>query len=213
MSQTSHQFQPSKPLDTILKGGRKLQEKSRYMTSKPVSTERQDFSDESDDEKPSITIRAVKNEKSTGKGEQREKKLDVMAYFIPLETGGYQCRLCSKFLKCDKSSDTNLRKHLGTFEKMPQFLYPSQRKQHKTGKLARITTKRKLELDSALFECILLDGRSYNDFNKKGMRYFLKTALPGYTPPTGVMIQRRLGLLYREHSKQLRRFLSTVAES
>ena len=78
--------------------------------------------------------------------------------------------------KPNGSSDTNLRRHLGNVHKLEGFLYPSQLRHHKKAKL--VSTKYKRQLDNAVIEAIFLDGRSFNDFEKKGMAKFLKLAIP-----------------------------------
>jgi len=140
--------------------------------------------------------------------ERKEKKPNVMDYFTQIDTAtgtGYRCNLCSKILKSVKTSDTNLRKHLGTKENMPEFLYPSQRyhkdmmmakkqKNLTSSSLPQIPNERKIQLDNAILECIIEDSRSFLDFNTKGMRQFLKIAVPGYEPPNRETLRRRLGL-------------------
>ncbi len=37
-------------------------------------------------------------------------------------------------------------------------------------------------IDDELIECTIKDSRSFNDFEKQGMRWFLKVVLPNYVP-------------------------------
>lgn len=69
-----------------------------------------------------------------------------------------------------------MRRHLGNVHNLEEFLYPSQLRHRKKTKL--VSTKYKRQLDNAAIEAVFLDGRSFNDFEKKGMAKFLKLAVP-----------------------------------
>lgn len=64
---------------------------------------------------------------------------------------------------------------------MEECLYPSQRKRvNKTKEQFTIVDKRRIrELDFAVLNCIIQDGRSFGDFSKPGMLKFLEIAIPG----------------------------------
>ena len=42
--------------------------------------------------------------------------------------------------------------------------------------------KLRKQLDEAIVKCIVQDSRSFNDFNRAGMKELLQIAVPGYVP-------------------------------
>lgn len=69
--------------------------------------------------------------------------------------------------------------HLSKVHKL-DYLFPSQKKSPETVKsISLISNKMKKDLDNAVLDAILIDGRSFLDFCKPGMMNFLKIAIPG----------------------------------
>ena len=84
-------------------------------------------------------------------------------------------------MKQRKGSDANLRQHMYTKHGCDNFLYPSQKKRILATQesFTLVDRKRCRELDKALVDCVIHDGRSFNDFRKEGFVNFLKIAVPG----------------------------------
>jgi zinc finger BED domain-containing protein 1 (E3 SUMO-protein ligase ZBED1) len=95
---------------------------------------------------------------------------------------------------------------------LTQFFFPSQLKAKKTIRddQGRLSIDRRRELHSAVLNSIVRDARSFDDFNKPGMRDFLAIAIPHYKPPHRTTIRRNLAALYAEHRNTLRTTLPTL---
>jgi hypothetical protein len=135
-----------------------------------------------------------------------KKKDDPLEYFEKsTEDDKYICKVCKndgkppKFIKMAGSNDTGLRKHLGGVHKMDKFLYASQKKQLKNHQKQQqpqvdeieplqqgeqstkadlsLTKERITELNEAVMNCIIQDGRSFNDFRKRGMMQFFAVSV------------------------------------
>ena len=74
----------------------------------------------------------------------------------------------------------------------------------------RMSLERRRLLQAAIIECIIQDGRAFNDFERQGMRNFLSLALPGFSPPHRTTIRRRLAVLYAKYRQSLREVLPTI---
>jgi DNA-directed RNA polymerase subunit RPC12/RpoP len=110
------------------------------------------------------------------------------------EKDKYKCTICKKegkeprSLKMIGCNDSGLRKHLGGVHDMSNFLYASQKKQlkayveskeeetaenSKSSEFCLALTKERIkQLNEAVVDCIIEDGRSFNDFRKRGMIRF-----------------------------------------
>ncbi|CAF3380730.1 unnamed protein product [Rotaria socialis] len=73
-----------------------------------------------------------------------------------------------------------------------------------------IKPERKLELDKAALECIIMDGRQFGDFRRAGMSKFLNVICPGYHGPSRKTVRRQLGLSYHKYRKELCATLASV---
>jgi hypothetical protein len=94
---------------------------------------------------------------------------------------------------------------------MTHMLFPSQRRE-KQGDPAGIVQnpllpERRRLLQAAIIDCIVKDGRAFNDFDREGMKNFLSCALPGFKPRHRSTIRRRLSGLYAEYRHSLRQVL------
>ena len=61
---------------------------------------------------------------------------------------------------------------------MPEVMYDSQVKQRIRAR-GKVPADRRRVLHKAAIACIIEDGRSFNDFRKKGMKKFLDAICPG----------------------------------
>jgi hypothetical protein len=95
---------------------------------------------------------------------------------------------------------------------MNEFLFPSQLKAKMTiGEGDRvIPIERRRQLHKAIFDCVVRDGRPFDDFNKPGMRSFLAIAIPNYTPPHRTTVRHDLETQYVEHRDALRAIIPTA---
>ncbi|CAM4823633.1 unnamed protein product [Rotaria magnacalcarata] len=104
-------------------------------------------------------------------------------------------------------NDCNLRSHLGRQHSMPELMYNSQRQQL-IPKPSQIKPEKKRELHEAAIDCIITDGRSFNDFRRPGMDKFLNVIYPGYRGPTRKTVRRHLDKAYHQYRQQLRTVLA-----
>ena len=63
--------------------------------------------------------------------------------------------------------------------------------------------KNKDEIDEAVINCIIQDGRPFNDFHKPGMQHLLNILAPLYKPPHRKIIAKRLRKKYYQCKKEL----------
>ena len=81
-------------------------------------------------------------------------------------------------IKIINHNDCNLRSHLGRKHHMSELMYNSQRQQL-IPKPSYIKPEKKREFHEAAIDCIITDGRSFNDFRRPGMDKFLNVIYPG----------------------------------
>lgn len=67
----------------------------------------------------------------------------------------------------NKNKDSNLRKHLGFVHNKQNVMFLSQKQNFKVSHL-NLSVQRVAELDNAVFEAIIIDGRTFSDFKKTG---------------------------------------------
>ncbi|CAM4835931.1 unnamed protein product [Rotaria magnacalcarata] len=140
---------------------------------------------------------------------QTNKLRSVWPYFDYLSNNFYMCLICLKSIRTSNKSDGNLRSHLGRVHKMDGVMYTSQ-VQQREARSNVIKPERKLELDKAALECIIMDGRQFGDFRRAGMSKFLNVICPGYHGPSRKTVRRQLGLSYHKYRKELRATLASV---
>ena len=63
---------------------------------------------------------------------------------------------------------------------LKQYQYESHKKI--TIKQSEISPSRKNEIDQAIIDCVIEDGRPFGDFSKPGMLKLLAVVAPGYKP-------------------------------
>ncbi|CAF3428184.1 unnamed protein product [Rotaria socialis] len=141
----------------------------------------------------------------------------VWQYFKRISINGVyrtQCleNGCDKTLALINWTTSPLFKHLRDVHKIHNLKKNSNgrvfvgRVKHKLAK-----TKKK-KLDNLAVEAIIKDGRSFNDFNKTGLKQFLQYAIPGYKPVHRNNVQQKLRSLYYLHHKLLENTLSNVSD-
>ena len=70
----------------------------------------------------------------------------------------------------------NLRKHIFHVHKKSEYLYDSQKKLLVQDELVGMQNKD--EIDEAVINCIIQDGRPFNSFHKPGMQHLLNILAP-----------------------------------
>ena len=118
----------------------------------------------------------------------------------------YKCKLCLKTYRCSTGTNANIRRHLAqTHEKTKLFS-----KSQLPDTPAPLPPGRKKLLDEAAITAIVVDSRSFGDFRRAGMQYFLRIVIPGYFGPAARTVQRNLKNLYNEKQKSLKEELASV---
>ncbi|CAF1202668.1 unnamed protein product [Adineta ricciae] len=139
-------------------------------------------SDISDDE--SMEAESITHTKS-------RQKSAVHEYASKISPNEYQCKLCSKIVRCTVDTNSNIRRHLALSHGKMQLACKSHRSPRAT-----IPSDKKNLLDEAAINCIITDARCWNDFKRPGMIKFLSVAVPGYSGPSSRSVQRQLKKLY-----------------
>ncbi|CAF3882952.1 unnamed protein product [Rotaria sp. Silwood1] len=119
------------------------------------------------------------------------------------------CCLCpdNKRISTNNGSTTTLRKHLiAKHNKLDLILPNSKRKHNKT----LFNPIKKQQLHHMLIGCIIRDGRTFNDFEKAGIKKILQVLVPDYEPPNRFAVVRHLKRLNVFHHKQLIDQLTSV---
>ena len=83
---------------------------------------------------------------------------------------------CTTTLSTPFHSTSTLIRHLRDVHKMEDFQSKEILPNHSTKK--RISSHLKKRLDDAVLVAIVEDGRSFNDFSKRGLKKFIQAALP-----------------------------------
>ena len=84
--------------------------------------------------------------------------------------------LC-QLIKISSNNNGNLRSHLGRVHNMPEILFESQRNQSATNP-KQIKSEKKRELHAVAIDCIITDGRPFDDFRRLRMSKFLNLICP-----------------------------------
>ena len=115
-------------------------------------------------------------------------KSPVWNYFERvLIDGVYRARClkngCDKTMALINWSTSPLFKHLRDIHQI-QNLKKKSNGRVIVGRITRKLSKiKKKKLDDLAAEAIIKDGRSFNDFNKTGLKHFLQFAIPGNIKP------------------------------
>ena len=120
------------------------------------------------------------DESENGEDLCKAKTKPVIPLFNRLENGKFQCKKCLEqnvpndrnMIASSKSSDANLRKHMYTRHEISDFLFPSQKIQIGLEKdeTCTMSAEQKQEIDEAIMNATIIDGRSFMDFSKPGKK-------------------------------------------
>ncbi|CAF1449689.1 unnamed protein product [Adineta steineri] len=160
---------------------------------------------------------AQSSEADTFKKDNKRQRSSVWNYFKRVSINGVnraECleKECGKTFSLINWSTSALFKHLRDIHKIDNLKKVANgrviigRIQHKLSKA------KKKKLDNLAIEAIIKDGRSFNDFNKTGLKRFLQYAIPGYYPIHRNNVQENLRKLYYTHRKIMLNDLSNVSD-
>jgi hypothetical protein len=103
----------------------------------------------------------------------------VWQYAIRCPNSNYStCRLCpdNKQISTNNGSTSTLRKHLIAKHNIHELVLTNdKRKSTKSS----ISINKKRELHDLFINCIIRDGRTFNDLHKPGMKKILQELIPG----------------------------------
>jgi hypothetical protein len=157
-------------------------ENQRLYNSQPATVNNHSCSGIEDQTTSEIDEDSQNYNKATYSNKTRKSKFPVRQFFSFTKTGGW-CESCKKNVPMAYRSDANLRSHLANHHNMPEVLLPSQiRRKNGESFKGKLPYGEKRKLDYELINCIIKDSRTFNDFNKPGMRRFLNAIKPGYIP-------------------------------
>ncbi|CAF4131524.1 unnamed protein product, partial [Adineta steineri] len=134
----------------------------------------------------------------------------VWQYAVRDDNPNYSiCCLCpdNKRISTHNGSTTTLRKHLILKHNKADLVLSHIKRQRKKTLLNPI---KKQELHSMFVNCIIRDGRTFNDLEKAGMKKVLQLLIPDYEPPNRYVVARQLKQLDVFHHKQLIEQLTSV---
>lgn len=89
------------------------------------------------------------------------------------------CRLCSdnKRISTNNGSTSTLRRHLILKHNKYELILPASKR--KNSKPSPVDNIKKQELDHLVICCIIRDGRTFNDFEKFGIKKLFQQLVPG----------------------------------
>ncbi|CAF4999278.1 unnamed protein product, partial [Rotaria sp. Silwood1] len=125
-------------------------------------------------------------------------KSEVWNYATKLPNGKAKCKSCNREIACKDHSTTGLRRHLDRCMKTSKFLSNNSTIFNKP-----INIQMKKKLHELVYQCIIQDGRSFDDLRKPGMSRLLQEIIPGYKAPTRRIVQRQLKRLHNNHEQML----------
>ena len=117
-------------------------------------------------------------------GKLKPLKSPVWSYFKRVLIDGIyraQCleNGCTKTLAIPNWSTSPLYKHLREIHKIEDLKKKPNGRGIVGGVIHKLTLTKKKKFDHLALEAIIKDGRSFNDFNKSGLKRFLQYAIPG----------------------------------
>ncbi|CAF5138057.1 unnamed protein product [Rotaria sp. Silwood1] len=101
-------------------------------------------------------------------------KSEVWNYATKLPNGKAKCKSCNREIACKDHSTTGLRRHLDRCMKTSKFLSNNSTIFNKP-----INIQMKKKLHELVYQCIIQDGRSFDDLRKPGMSRLLQEIIPG----------------------------------
>ncbi|CAM4822508.1 unnamed protein product [Rotaria magnacalcarata] len=135
---------------------------------------------------------------------------EVWKYAIREDDPNYAtCCLCKEYkrISTNNGSTSTLRRHLILKHKLKDLILPNIKTKRSTLSMDPI---RKQQLHNLSVDCIVRDSRTFNDFEKPGIKRLLQEFIPGYDPPTRHTVIRRLKHLHVYHQKKLIEDLKNV---
>ena len=90
------------------------------------------------------------------------------------------------------------------------MLFQSQKNKIKSEN-PNLSTQTVSELNDAVFNAIISDGRAFGDLSKPSIATLLNKVVPGYDPPNRFKIARELTKRYKEYRKLLIKRFETVS--
>ncbi|CAF3030240.1 unnamed protein product [Rotaria sp. Silwood2] len=108
--------------------------------------------------------------------EEKNLKSNVWYYAKKLSSDEAQCKICKLYVKTINGGTTTLRKHLINKHHLIHLACPAASRPTTSN---TITHEQKARLDHLANLAILVDGRSFGDLRKTGIRKFLSEAIPG----------------------------------
>ena len=123
----------------------------------------------------SISSQGVHEQNFSSANVESARTLNVWTFATKLPNERCQCNACGKVLSRKNYSTSGIRKHLSQCIKINEFL-PS--KVNKSKNVHALGPDKIKELNELVYECIIRDGRSFNDLRKPGIRKLLKHILP-----------------------------------
>ncbi|CAF2097932.1 unnamed protein product [Rotaria magnacalcarata] len=125
---------------------------------------------------------------------------NVWQYVVRQPNSNYAiCSLCTdkKRISANNGSTSTLRQHLILKHNIRELILPN-RPEKRTHSSSSINISRKQQLHELLIRCIILDGRTFNDLHKPGLKQRIHAG-PGdeniyarYDPPNRYLVVRRL---------------------
>ncbi|CAF1310256.1 unnamed protein product [Rotaria sordida] len=134
----------------------------------------------------------------------------VWQYAVREDNRNYAtCCLCpdNKRISTNNGSTTTLRKHLISKHNKFDLILPNNKRKHNKTLFNPI---KKQQLHHMLISCIIRDGRTFNDFEKAGIKKILQILVPNYEPPNRFAVAHHLKRLNVFHHKQLIDQLTSV---
>ncbi|CAF1538917.1 unnamed protein product, partial [Didymodactylos carnosus] len=108
------------------------------------------------------------------------------------------CNICNKRIKTNCGSTSTLRIHLIKKHDKIELQLPKNQ-----AIKCSLTPQEKSKLHKLSFQCIIQDGRPFNDLTKPGISKLINAIVPGYRPPHRNSMKKHLRRLKFFHTKKL----------
>ncbi|CAF0917002.1 unnamed protein product [Adineta steineri] len=167
-----------------------------------VLQEQDPFEKSSDDEKEN---REKKNDES-----QATSPSKVLEYFTKGDKKNkYFCKKCKQEKTTNGSSVFNLRRHLALQHDITLGLDVSayRKKNNQCQEIPVIDTRRRIEIDKLLLNCIIHGGLPFNHFNHPWYHSFFTNIIPGYTVPDRRTFRKRVKIQYDTYINELKKLI------
>lgn len=105
-----------------------------------------------------------------------DNSANLWHYMTKQQNEKAKCNICNKILSRQNGSTSGLRKHLFQVHKIESFGVISGNSRSKS---SEISIEQKQILDSILINCIIQDGRGFDDMRRPGMLKVFNHLAPG----------------------------------